>query len=312
MRRNALLAALLAAAAFLPGRAAAEVSTTLSIGIKADRSEFVRGEDVTLTGVVRNTGSVAFIVDDYGPYLANRIRLYLRDAATGRLIDPRPGAPASAVPSLTVKPGEEKTFAIRVGTCYDLPRHARVQATAVIERGESETAASRAAAFTVVEGMEFSSVVRTLPGDERRAFRFTLLYWARDQVEDIFLRVTDPAQDGRIVGFASLGTVVRVAEPSMTVDADGVVTIVHQISRDRFARTRLDASSFPLVLLDRNDNFLSRDAVSERIATRLVSERIEAREAEKADEGGGLFRRHRTRIPASDTLPSAITPRNAQ
>ena len=199
MRRNALLAALLAAAAFLPGRAAAEVSTTLSIGIKADRSEFVRGEDVTLTGVVRNTGSVAFIVDDYGPYLANRIRLYLRDAATGRLIDPRPGAPASAVPSLTVKPGEEKTFAIRVGTCYDLPRHARVQATAVIERGESETAASRAAAFTVVEGMEFSSVVRTLPGDERRAFRFTLLYWARDQVEDIFLRVTDPAIDLSVI-----------------------------------------------------------------------------------------------------------------
>ena len=37
-----------------------------------------------------------------------------------------------------------------------------------------------------------------------------------------------------------------------------------------------------------------------------------AREAEKADEGGGLFRRHRTRTPASDTLPSAITPRNAQ
>lgn len=308
-----LAAALLAAtAALLPGRAAAEVSTTLSIGLRADRSEFVRGEDVTLSGVVRNAGTTAFIVDDYGPYLQNRIRLYLRDAATGRLLDPRPGSPASAVPSLTVKPGEERPFSVRVGAFYDLPPHARVQATVVVERGENESAASHPAAFTVVEGIEFSSVVRTLPGDDSKLFRFTLLYWARDQAESIFLRVTDPARDGRVVGFAALGNIVRVAEPTMAFAADGSVTIVHQISRDRFAKTRLDASSFPLKVLERDNNLLSRDAVSERIATQLVSERIEAREAERADEGGGLFRRHRTRVPAPDSLPSAITPQPAK
>lgn len=314
MKRSFPLAAALlaAAAALLPGRAAAEVSTTLSIGLRADRSEFVRGEDVTLSGVVRNAGTTAFIVDDYGPYLQNRIRLYLRDAATGRLLDPRPGSPASAVPSLTVKPGEERPFSVRVGAFYDLPPHARVQATVVVERGENESAASHPAAFTVVEGIEFSSVVRTLPGDDSKLFRFTLLYWARDQAESIFLRVTDPARDGRVVGFAALGNIVRVAEPTMAFAADGSVTIVHQISRDRFAKTRLDASSFPLKVLERDNNLLSRDAVSERIATQLVSERIEAREAERADEGGGLFRRHRTRVPAPDSLPSAITPQPAK
>lgn len=314
MKRSFPLAAALlaAAAALLPGRAAAEVSTTLSIGLRADRSEFVRGEDVTLSGVVRNAGTTAFIVDDYGPYLQNRIRLYLRDAATGRLLDPRPGSPASAVPSLTVKPGEERPFSVRVGAFYDLPPHARVQATVVVERGENESAASHPAAFTVVEGIEFSSVVRTLPGDDSKLFRFTLLYWARDQAESIFLRVTDPARDGRVVGFAALGNIVRVAEPTMAFAADGSVTIVHQISRDRFAKTRLDASSFPLKVLERDNNLLSRDAVSERIATQLVSERIEAREAERADEGGGLFRRHRTRVPASDSLPSAITPQTSK
>ena len=313
MKRPVPLAAALlaAAAALLPGRAAAAVSTTLAIGLRADRAEFVRGEDVTLSGVVRNTGATAFIVDDYGPYLQNRVRLYLRDAATGRLLDPRPGAPASAVASLSVKPGEEKPFTIRVGAIFDLPPHARVQATAVVERGPEESAASHPAAFTVVEGIEFASVVRTLPGDESKLYRFSLLYWARDQVEGIFLRVTDPSR-ARVFGFASLGNVVRVAEPTMSFASDGSVTIVHQISRDRFAKTRLDASSFPLKVLERDDNLVSADAVSERIATTLVSERIEAREAEKADEGGGLFRRHRTRTPAPDTLPSAITPRDAQ
>jgi hypothetical protein len=306
MKRTASLAAVLlaAAAALLPGRAAAAVSTTLAIGIRADRSEFVRGEDLTISGVLRNTGSSAFIVDDYGPYLQNRIRLYLRDAATGRLIDPRPGAPASAVPSLTVRPGEEKPFTIHVGTCYDLPRHARVQATAVVERGDDESAASHPVAFTLVEGIEFTSDVRTLPGDDRRLFRFELIYWARDQVENIFLRVSDPAQDGRVVGFASLGTVVRVAEPSMTFDAKGVVTIVNQISRDRFAKTRIDASSFPLRILERNANLLSADAVSERIATQLVSERVDAQKSEKTEESRGLFSRHRTRIPAAPEAPA--------
>ena len=314
MKRSTLLAAALlaAAAALLPGRAGAEVSTTLSIGLRADRAEFVRGEDVTLSGVVRNTGTTAFIVDDYGPYLQNRIRLYLRDAATGRLIDPRPGSPVSAVASLTVKPGEERPFSVRVGSLFDLPPHARVQATAVVERGDNENAASHPVAFTVVEGIEFSSVVRTLPGDDSKLYRFTLLYWARDQVESIFLRVTDPSRDGRVVGFASLGNVVRVAEPTMTFARDGSVTVVRQVSRDRFARTKLDASSFPLKVLEHDANLLSADAVSEQLATRLVSERLEAREAEKADEGGGLFRRHRTRTPAPDTLPSAITPQTSK
>ena len=308
-------AALLAtAAALLPGRAAAApaVSATLSIGVKADRSEFVRGEDITLTGVVRNAGATAFIVDDYGPYRQNRIRLYLRDASTGRLLSPRADAPASAVTSLSVLPGEEKTFTIRVGATFDVPRHARVQATAVVERGENETAASNPVAFAVVEGIEFTSSVRTLPGDETKLYRFSLLYWARDKTESVFLRVSDPASDDRVVGFASLGKVVRVAEPTMSFGADGSVTIVHQISRDRFAKTKLDASSFPLKVLERDENLLSRDAVSERIATQLVTERLEAREAEKADEGGGLFRRHRTRVPASDSLPSAITPQTSK
>ena len=99
----------------------------------------------------------------------------------------------------------------------------------------------------------------------------------------------------------------------MTFAPDGTVTIVHQVSRDRFARTKIDASSFPLKIAERADNLLSADAVSERITTRLVSERVEALEAEKADEGRGLFRRHRTRTPAPDSAdPPAFAPRPAQ
>ena len=84
----------------------------------------------------------------------------------------------------------------------------------------------------------------------------------------------------------------------MTFDAKGVVTIVNQISRDRFAKTRIDASSFPLRILERNANLLSADAVSERIATQLVSERVDAHQSEKTEESRGLFSRHRTRTPA--------------
>ena len=303
----AALSLLLGAAA----PAAAETSATLGIGIKADRGEFVRGERITLSGVVRNAGSSILIVDDYGAYTQNVVRLYLRDAATGRLLLPRAGAPRSAVPSLTVKPGESKPFTIDVGTLYDLPAGARLQATAVVERG-SENAASRPAAFTLVEGIEFTAKTATLPGDDSRLYRFALLYWARDQVENIFLRVTEPGRDNRIAGFVSLGNVVRVAEPTLSIDARGVVTIVQQISRDRFARTRIDATEFPLHVMERNENLLSADAVSERITLGLVSERVAAQEAEKKEESRGLFSRHRTRTPADDKLPSAITPRNDQ
>ena len=282
MKRTASLAAVLlaAAAALLPGRAAAAVSTTLAIGIRADRSEFVRGEDLTISGVLRNTGSSAFIVDDYGPYLQNRIRLYLRDAATGRLIAPRPGAPASAVPSLTVRPGEEKPFTIHVGTCYDLPRHARVQATAVVERGDDESAASHPVAFTLVEGIEFTSDVRTLPGDDRRLFRFELIYWARDQVENIFLRVSDPAQDDRVVGLASLGTVVRVAEPSMTFDAAGNLK-----NRCAFAENRFEVNSGELAPNDKNSQSELEKKAAEATAETAAVE-TEATDVAPEDDGG--------------------------
>ena len=41
-------------------------SAVLSVSARMEQLEFVRGENLTLIGLVRNRGRAAFVVDDYG------------------------------------------------------------------------------------------------------------------------------------------------------------------------------------------------------------------------------------------------------
>ena len=287
------------------GSVSPESSSALRVDVSASVpvDEFLRGEDVPVDVTLRNSGRVAFVVDDYGEYLRNRIFVYVRNADSGALLLPRDGAPRSLVDSLELLPGQTKTVRVYPAAAYDISKHGRYHVTVAAASGE-RTSCSTAVSFTVVEGVELASAARSFGGDGSRVRVFTLLYWPRKQGEALFLRVTDdPRRGGGVVGFVSLGGVVRVADPTMTFGGDGTVTIVHQIGRDRFVRTKLDVSSDKPVVLDRDANLLSADAVSERISTRLVEERIDERSAERSEENQGFFSRRRARtrkaLPAS-------------
>ena len=300
------LAALFAAAALRAAAAAPKTvpSTVLEVSASLPQLEYLRGEAVKIELTVRNKGREVFIVDDYGEYLKNRVRVVLHDPGTGGLLDPWPGAPSSVFPQLTLRAGESKTETVDLRRFYDLSRQGRYRATALVERGD-EAAATRPVSFSVVEGIEIGAALRPLKADERRLLRFALLYWDRNQRQDLFLRITDPERGGSVVGFVSLGPVVRVAEPTLSFGDDDTVTVVQQIARDRFARTKLDVSTPRIRVLERNENLLSADAVQNALDTRLLAERLDARE--KADGGkkdeGGLFGPRRTRTP----VPSAAT-----
>ena len=290
-----LRAVCLFAAAVLPAaRAAAAPSATLSVEAAPATLEFVRGEPVVLNAKFANSGRTALVVDDYGEWLKNTVKVYVRNDDTHNLLLPRQGAPHSAVESLVLRPGESKTVSIRLGETYDLSSQGRFHATVVLDR-DGETAESRPVSFSIVEGIELSARTRVPAGaDESRPLRYALLYWTRNQGETLFLRVTDPSRGGAVAAFVTLGALVRVADPTLEFDADGIATVVQQISRDRFARTRLDLDVTPPVVLERDANLLSADALAERMNARAISERIDERQAEK-EAGSGFFSRRRER-----------------
>ena len=302
-----LLAALTVRLSLLPSAAAdasagAAGAKPFQISLRTDRLEFVRGEAVTVSGTIRNVSQFAFVVDDYGPYLANTVTVYLRNSATGRLLLPRDGAPRSAIPTLTLLPGETRPFSIALAESFDLPPQGLFQATVVVARGEEQVASSPVA-FSIVDGIEFGAAWHARAAEPDRRLRYALLYWERDKHESLYLRVTDPARGDRVLGFVSLGALVRVAEPTLRFLPDDVVEVVNQISRDRFARTRIDASGPELRILDRDDRWLNPEAVAEQVKTRMISDRLDRADAEKKEKEGGFFSRHKTRttIPPADT-----------
>lgn len=290
----------------VPGMAAPDqASVVLTVSARMEQLEFVRGENLTLIGTVRNRSRAAFVVDDYGPYLKNLIQVFVRDADTQRLLRPKIDIEKSSVRSLTVLPGEAKEFRLDLRDVYEFPNHGRFQVTTSISRGE-ESSATKPVSFTVVDGMEFGSAMHALSSDERRPLRFTLLYWDRNKEEHIFLRVTDPAADGRIVSFVTLGNVVRVKEPTLAFGADDTVTVVQQVSRDHFTKTRIAFSrTGAATILARDENILSADAVSEQAATRAVADHLLEADAKRQSESkGGFFSRHKTRTVQEPKLTS--------
>lgn len=298
MKRTIPFALLAVATASLPLRTPAAdapaVSATLRVQALMSQLEFVRGEPILLEGKIVNQGVGPYIVDDYGPYLQNTVKVYLRDAANGRLLDMRRGAPASLVRSLTVRPGETGSFSVDLRQAYDLSRTGRYHAEVFVYRG-SEVALSRALSFSVVDGIEIASAVRALARDQRRPLRFSLLYLDRNKRQELFLRVTESSPPA-VVAFVSLGSIVRVAEPTLAFGPDDVVTVVQQVSRDRYARTRIDFSGETPRIAERDDSLLSMEAVQEDINTRLlVSRLVEAESAGAGTDKKGVFGRRATR-----------------
>ena len=277
--------------------AAPVVSATLQVQASSAQLEFVRGEPIVLEGKLSNAGTGPFIVDDYGPYLQNTVKVYLRDAGSGRLFDMVPGAPASLVDSLTVRPGETASFTVDLRRAYDLSRTGRYHAEVFVYRG-NEAALSRVVSFSVVDGVELSASVRPLSRSQKRPLRFALLYIDRNKRQELFLRVTEPADPSRVVAFVSLGSVVRVAEPVIGFAPDDLVTVVQQISRDRFARTTIDFSGETPRIVERDDSLVSMASVQEDINTRLLMSRLaEAETSGAKKEKKGVFGDRSTRTP---------------
>ena len=286
MNRALPAALLLAALAAAPRAAAAEkpfVSAALSVEASMAQLEFVRGEPILLEGKISNAGSGPFIVDDYGDYLANVVRANVREAESGRLLDPRPDAPRSLVEDFTLPAGRTKPFSADLRRACDLSRTGRYHADVFVCRGP-ETAVSRVLSFSIVEGVEIGYATRALSSDPRRPLRFALLYMDRNKRQELFLRVTDPARGGAIVSFVSLGSLVRVAEPTMSFGPGDMVTVVQQISRDRYARTRIDFPDGAARVVERDDSFVSLQSIRDDANARLLLSRIADAEAEK---GGG-------------------------
>ena len=235
---------LLCAAAAVVAASAAAQSIRLDVAMEFD--SYVVHEAIAVTMKVTDFGASPFIVDDYGEHKANSLMLVLRHETDGFQDPIREGAPFGSV---MVTSGATETYSCRLNDWFHLMRQGRYTLQAVAHRG-NEIVYSGLVSFMVVNGIEISSEMHPVPGEEVRMRRYTLLYLPRSQREDLFLRIDDMGGGG-IVALFRLGSVMRYVKPRIEFGADGQLVVVHQIARDRFVRTRLVSDAATIKVLDR-------------------------------------------------------------
>ncbi len=289
---NKAITLIFLATSFLTANAVAD-NIIMAIRVSLPFIDFVQNENVPITISLTNPGATAFIIDDYPPYDQNSLTLFLNDPK-GRLKLPR--TKKSPLPECTIKPGETVTFSINVNEIFDLSEEGHYQVAATVNRG-TDKASSRILPFVIVSGIEIGKVRRLREGSDNSAFVYTLLYWARSEKEYLFLRITEAPSD-RIYGFATLGTIVRIAQPKIEFEP-GTVVITHQTSRDNFVRTRLDISGPTLRVLD-NAPMTSTIAIQEAEVTQRAHEKLNEIDAQSSEKGSFLKRRT-TRTPVTKT-----------
>lgn len=268
---------------FLPLFAVASVSVASAQSLQLDASleydTFVLNEAVTLSLSVTPLGVAPFIVDDYGDYTQNTLSIILRHETEG-FIDPVRADPQFG--TIMAAPGKAEKVTCKMNDWFPLFRQGRYTVQVVARRG-TESVASPLVTFQIVKGLEITSTVRMLPDKERQARRYTLLYWPRQQREELFLRIEE-VPDGNAIALFRLGRVMRVEPPRIEFGENGRVTVVHQIARDRFVRTVLlsDSANLNVVeqkqLVDPNQSPLARSI-------------LETRERERGNDSAGGFRR---------------------
>lgn len=249
--------------------AATASAQSLQLDVSLECDSFVLNEAVTLSLSITPLGVAPFIVDDYGDYKQNTLSIILRHEGEG-FIDPFRADPPFG--TVMAAPGHAEKVTCKLNDWFPLFRQGRYTVQVVARRG-AESVASPLVSFQIVNGLEISSTVRILPNQERKARRYTLLYWPRQQREELFLRVEDVAE-GNVVALFRLGRVMRVEPPRIEFGANGRVTVVHQVSRDRFVRTVLlsDAENLDVVeqkqLVDPNQSPLARSLLETRARER--------------------------------------------
>ncbi len=260
------------------------LARSLRVESRLAHGTYVEHEPVTLSLQLTNDGASPFIVDDYGEYRNNHLTVYLRSTEHGFL----PALREQHFGAVMVMPGETETLTANLGQIFRGLRQGRYHASVVVQRG-GEQLGTRPIMFDVVKGIEIGSLTRPLPDYDTIFRTYTLLYWPRNEVEVLFLRVTEtPPQ--RVVGLIQIGNVVRVNDPRIEFHRDGTLTVWHQSARNLSIQTRVRTDRNRLEIIDR-ERLLTPDAPATGGGVRPSGEAAGPRGSPLG--GDGLSRRER-------------------
>lgn len=261
------------------------IEEAIVLSLETKHREFLDGEQLSVGLRIANRGNTPFIVDTYGKFKENSVKIYIRNYV-GQLLFPK--QEFEEFKKIMIMPGAQQDFIVNLDDVFGQIPQGKYSVHAILINGDAKTS-SNIVNLEIVKGIELLRLKNLREGLVSNEFLFyTLMYWVRDGGEQLFLRI-DNLRTGQLYDFISLGNLVRVAKPSIRFLPQNVVEVLHQNSRDNFMKTRISVGGDKSVLLSR-DRVVNPSAIKEAETLRRTKEALQ-REEEK--NGGGFLRRHK-------------------
>ena len=129
--------------------------------------------------------------------------------------------------------------------------------------------------FDIVPGIPLTEGVQMFVGHPDLRRQFKLVYWHRNQVDRLFLRIED-SPGPRVWDSIDLGNMMRGLPPKLDISPEGEVTVVHRATQAAFGRTLLWSLPDALEVVERNS--LMDPGIS-------ATQRVKSLYGEMTDEG---------------------------
>ncbi len=261
------------------------IEEAIVLSLETKHHEFLDGEQLSVGLRIANRGNTPFIVDTYGKFKENSVKIYIRNYV-GQLLFPK--QEFEEFKKIMIMPGAQQDFIVNLDDVFGQIPQGKYTVHAILINGDAKTS-SNIVNLEIVKGIELLRLKNLREGLISNEFLlYTLMYWVRDGGEQLFLRI-DNLRTGQLYDFISLGNLVRVAKPSIRFLPQNVVEVLHQNSRDNFMKTRISVGGDKSVLLSR-DRVVNPSAIKEAETLRRTKEALQ-REEEK--NGGGFLKRHK-------------------
>ncbi|MEG2724735.1 MAG: hypothetical protein RR982_02655 [Kiritimatiellia bacterium] len=159
---------------------------------------------------------------------------------------------ASGIPSpLILGPSEQRVFDINLAEVANLSAEGKY----FVKFGAIDAGIRYDTQLKVVEivpGYIVAEGTQLFSNDPKRQRHFTLVRWARDHVDCLFLRVSD-TPDGRWFPTVPLGAYLQLVKPRLNIATNGELTLLHRATPEYYVRNVF--WSFP-------DDFVHRSRLS--------------------------------------------------
>lgn len=224
---SVIFAELLLASGALPA-----ATSEIKVNLKLDFSDYVSGERVRGVVDIANSSPEKISVG----YANSADSFFVEVFKASDMTQLTRVSKHPFVAKFRVDSSEGQKLETFLGDHYALREPNRYLAKPVlVHKGTRYEGAVRA--FDVVEGIKIGGAMQMFTTRSGLQREFTLVHWAKNHAEHLFLTAKDAGVSNRKWETRDLGPILRIDRPSISVMPKGEVVVLHRLNQENFVRT---------------------------------------------------------------------------